>query len=316
MHLRRWKYKAALQRWLSAIPAGHRLNYALQRATGGLPLSLPEIERSVESAEKHLSVLEEFGEEGPTSAALFEFGAGWDLHMPLAFAALGAGVQTVVDIRPLLKPNLVFDVATRMAGTLQDDAHRTDPERLGALSHPPMRRRLPAGGSSRPMGRWLESLSIEYRAPADARQTGIPSNAVDLVTSTNTLEHIPPVEIRSIMSELRRILAPGGVASFKIDYQDHWSYFDPSISVYNFLRYDDASWSKYSPALHYQNRLRHDDYLSLFEESGFTILRADETGPTTEDLEVLAGLPIADDYSGQPAARLGVRGGWIALRVT
>lgn len=75
--------------------------------------------------------------------------------------------------------------------------------------------------------------------------------------------------IRGIMQECRRILR--GACSFYIDYKDHWSYFDHSISHLNFLRYSPAKWAIYNPALHYQNRHRHSDYVEVFKETGFTI---------------------------------------------
>ena len=57
-----------------------------------------------------------------------------------------------------------------------------------------------------------------------------------------------------------------------IDYTDHYSHFDPSISAYHFLRYSDRHWRLYNPALHYQSRLRHPDYFSLADAVGLEVV--------------------------------------------
>ncbi len=74
------------------------------------------------------------------------------------------------------------------------------------------------------------------------------------------------------MRELKRIVIKGGVASFIIDYKDHYSYSDTRINIYNFLHYSESGWRFFSTPRNYQNRLRHHEYAELFKSSGFEIL--------------------------------------------
>ena len=111
---------------------------------------------------------------------------------------------------------------------------------------------------------------IEYRAPCDARATGLAADSVDCVTSTSTLEHIDPSDIGGILRECHRILRADGIMSMAVDYTDHYA-----ISQYNFLRYSDRAWKMFNPQLHFQNRQRHADYVRLFEASGFELSRND-----------------------------------------
>jgi len=246
MRLRHWRAKAYAQRLFSALPAGHRINYLFQRATHGLPIPDKDLDEAMGAARTHVASLERFGAVPVGEAHLFEFGAGWDLHLPLAMVALGVAHQTIVDIQSLLRPELVADAATRLGGRRaerwQPALPPTEAERVDLLG-------------------WLAGIGIDYRAPCDARDTGFPAASVDVATSTNTLEHIPPEEIRAILLELRRILRADGIASFSIDYQDHFSYFDRTISVYNYLRFTEREWRRYNSSLHFQNRLRHHQYL-------------------------------------------------------
>lgn len=251
--------KAAVQKVLSAVPQGHHVNYQLQRRTGGLPISDRRLASSVELGAAHVAALEGTLPVPVADAQFFEFGAGWDLHMPLVLRALGVHDQVVVDIRRLLRPELVTDVARRLHD-LEDPPPGWDPA-------PP-----PRGEDATTVLPWLRSAGVDYRAPADARATGLPSGSIHAVTSTNTLEHIPPDGILQICREVVRILDPHGAASFQVDYSDHYSHFDPTISPWNFLGISERRWRWVNSGLHHQNRLRHPAYRELLQEAGFTIL--------------------------------------------
>ena len=118
----------------------------------------------------------------------------------------------------------------------------------------------------------LEKYGIFYKAPADAKCTGLDHGSIDACISTNTLEHIPPKELEKIFSEIYRLLKTGGICSIKIDYSDHYSHTDQSISKLNFLRYSQIEWERFNHSNHYQNRLRHNDFLNLFRSLNFEII--------------------------------------------
>jgi hypothetical protein len=291
---RDWKQKAALQRVFSWLPGGHRLNYAFQRhVTHGLPIDDHALAAQVDLARHHVEQFRLRGARPLEEAAFFEFGAGWDFAMPLAFSALGVRRQLVVDLRRLGRFDLALDVDERVAG-------------LGA----PATRPPPASD----LASLLAARGIDYRAPADARSTGVADRSIDCVTSTNTLEHIPPADITAIYRELHRIVASEGVISFQIDYQDHYSYFDPSISVYNFLTFDAAAWHRFNPSLHFQNRLRHRDHVALIEAAGFEIIESTLEGGSPEDLEALAALDLAPPFRDVDPAELAIRTSRLTLR--
>src|SRR5439155_13415093 len=150
----------------------------------------------------------------------------------------------------------------------------------------------------RERGELAERFGINYRAPGDARQTGLPARSLDCVTSSNTLEHIPRDDIRAILRECHRCLRDDGVMSFLIDYQDHYSYFDKKISGLNFLQYSDRTWMLYNPSLHYQNRLRHKDYLALFAETGWEVIEEHRHPIAAEDLGALGKLRVDTRFAG------------------
>lgn len=189
----------------------------------------------------------------------YEFGAGWDLVIPLAFYAFGVENQLLVDIRNLLRVNLINNTIEKFQRMGSNLGIAREPNYF-----------LPSGCSLlSPLSKYY---GIQYLAPCDARNTSIDACSIDFITSTNTLEHIPPKDIQIILNECHRLLKDDGVMSFFIDYSDHYAHFDRTITVYNFLQYSEKQWLLFSPTLHYQNRLRHQDYLNLFQNAGFEMV--------------------------------------------
>ena len=292
----RWLAKAALQRGLGLLPQGERLNYVFQRRVlRSLPAGESVFRRKFARALQHLGAYEEHGPGTPAEEACFyEFGAGWDLAIPLSYAALGVGRQVLVDIRPSVRVELVNDSLAafdRLWEELEAEAGR----QLRRLGEPI--------GSPEELE---ERFGIAYLAPGDARTTGLAAETVDFVSSTDTCEHIPAGDLAAIFHESRRLLRPGGAFSCRIDLQDHYSYFDPSLSRYNFLRFSDRVWSLVNSPLHNQNRLRSHDYLRLVREAGFEVVAERPSAPSEQGLEELRALPLASRFRRYTPEELGV----------
>lgn len=298
-----WKCKALLQHAFSLVPSGVELNYLCQRhVTKNLPMSDKEFASRVAGAWAHVEMLNSCGGKPIEEASFYEFGAGWDLIPPLSFWAFGVQRQLLVDIRHLLKPDLVNETIRKFQRVPLDDLSLVRrPEQL-----------LEAGKD--PLQQLREYYGIEYRAPCDARCTGLDAGSIDYITSTNTLEHIPPDDIEAILRECHRLLNDEGVISSRIDYQDHYSYFDPSVSVYNYLQFSDRAWSRYNTSLNYQNRLRHRDYLELFARAGFEVVEERPKYGTTADLATLQQLTLDSRYRDYTPTELAIRGAKLSLR--
>ena len=118
--------------------------------------------------------------------------------------------------------------------------------------------------------------NIEYIAPGDASKTRLPNACIDFQTSNAvSFEHILRSILVDIVKEGNRILRDCGLCVHRIDYSDHFSHTDKSISSINFLQYSDDEWDRYAGNRYmYMNRLRHDDYITkLFGDNGQNILK-------------------------------------------
>lgn len=249
----KWQAKARVHSFLDAIPFGGSILYGLQRH---IVRSFPRQYNPTQIGylDWHAQAIGNFAG-GLDSATVFEFGAGWDMFYNIALYCYGCNKQIIVDLNRLAKIELINDQIRQ----------------LSDVDNPNFVRR-PIGTLDRVED--LVRMGIDYRAPADARATGLPDSHVDVVMSTNTMEHIPFVELEAILREALRIIRPGGILTSRIDYTDHFYYADKSIGPYNFMFFSDAEFSRYNSPSHYQNRRRHSEYVALFEKIGFEILKA------------------------------------------
>lgn len=290
-----WKLKGLAQSAVSRLPFAGTINYWGQKYVTHAHDPVAVVEDRLDKARWFLGRYREHGGSDHGESQFFEFGAGWDLAGPLSMYALGVTRQHIVDITPCARLELVNGVIAELN------------RRGGELRRPP--------GAPLTSLRELEPrFGIRYRAPADARATALPGVSVDCIVSTYTMEHIPEPDLRAILAEGRRILKPGGLVLSLIDYQDHYSYRDPSISVYNFLQYSGSQWRWFNSSLHYQNRLRHSQYQRLFAEAGFEILVEDLKRPVDKDLARFRDLRLAPSFLSFTAADLTILGSGMVCR--
>ncbi len=123
----------------------------------------------------------------------------------------------------------------------------------------------------------LDRLNITYISNFKTTAFSSMKARYDIFYSNNTLEHIPPAEIKKIRVESKRILNPGAIHLHRIDFSDHFSNVDQSISSCNFLKYSDRSHNLIAGnRFNYHNRLRVNDFIEIFESSGYEIIKLEK----------------------------------------
>ncbi len=112
-----------------------------------------------------------------------------------------------------------------------------------------------------------DELGIDYRVePSGALPW--PDGSFDLVWSHSVLEHVRHPDV--LLSELRRVLRPGGHQVALIDMETHFGGRGDPARMFEFLRFSDRMWelmtSHRSSRL---NRLRLSDWRTLYGRAGF-----------------------------------------------
>jgi SAM-dependent methyltransferase len=296
-----YKYKILFQNLLSKTPGGNYLNYLLQKhVTKSLPASDDKFLKKVNEAFLHYKNFTEFNTLTSNDNNYYEFGAGQDFIIPLTISLLGFKC-TCIDLNAIAIKELLVDSMKRFEKLEDQLPFKIDKQNIPVVERRNIFRVLE------------ENYSLRYVAPKDARKTGFWDNSFDFMSSTAVFEHVPKGDILLILQESERILKKGGVFSMIIDYQDHYSYFDKNLSVYNYLKYDTDEWKKFSNNLQYQNRLRHSDYLDLIRQTGFVVVKDAPSLPTDEELEVLRSIRLAPEFRHYALTDLGITGSEIVL---
>jgi hypothetical protein len=291
-----WRIKGVVQKVLSVLPGGANLNDVLQRTVGDLRNFGRQVNGKVTDWSILMSYLAELGV-AVRGARCFEIGTGWFPTLPICFSLAGAGSVVTFDLFRHLSPNLTF----RMLPGLQDRL----PEIAGAssLSLAELESGYQSLKQADSVDHLLRAARIEYRAPADATATDLPSESVDIVFSNSVLEHVSRDVIETMMRESHRVLRRGGVAVHGVNCGDHYAYFDRGITAINYLTYSERSWRFWNNKILFQNRLRPRDFLELAEAAGLEVVLHRQK-PRKELLAALPRLEIAPEFRRYPPEQL------------
>jgi len=251
---------------------------------------------------RHWEAYKRFNPHGTRCPLVLEIGTGWHPIVPIGLYLCGADRIYTIDKNSLLRPETV-EATLRLYqqfarhGKLKRILTDVRPDRVDKLIA------LQPTGTGRAALELLREFNIEPLI-RDSGPLPLPSGSVQLLVSNNTLEEIPPEELRYLFVEFRRVCSRDGVMSHLVDMGDYYARIDPRISPYNYLKYSEKIWKYANNPIVQQNRLRVSDYRELHVAAGFQIVaeRADRGSPSDlnairlakefaryarEDLEVL-----------------------------
>lgn len=114
----------------------------------------------------------------------------------------------------------------------------------------------------------LARMDAQYLVHGLASLKTISDNSIDFIWSQAVLEHIRVHEFFDTLAELYRVMEVGGIASHRVDLQDHLDH-----SLHN-LRFSSAFWERdwWADSGFYTNRLRRNEILRCMTDAGFTIV--------------------------------------------
>lgn len=284
-----WRIKGMVQKSLSVLPGGMALNDVLQRTIGGLHNFEASVASKVNADWVVLAGhMHELGVP-LVGKSYMEIGTGWYPTLPICWHLAGASSVITFDLQRHLNVRLT----KRMLKVLE--SHLPSIASAANRSLPDVRSAYLALSATR--------LPFEYRAPADATQSGLPDNSIDVVFSNSVLEHVPRPVIAAMMRESARVLRPGGIAMHSVNCADHYAYFDKNITFMNYYRFTEEEWQFWNNDLQYQNRLRPQDFLNLAEEAGLKIVLAKHR-PRQTLLDALPSLCLAPEFQHYPPEQL------------
>jgi hypothetical protein len=289
----RWWIKAAIQRGISLLPGRNYWNEWFQEhVTRSVECTESRFESQLKKSRTHLEYYRThtLGRQ-LAPRTVFELGTGWHGVFPVAMFLAGADEIWTWDIARLLKRHLLQQALKHFLSRARNNRlsglfPQARPERVAQLAA------VAAGDWSDPYA-LLRQLNVRALV-GDARDSGLPGGAIDLIASTVVLEYIPRDVLLGLFGEFRRTASPYGVMSHEVDMIDEYSYFDSSITPFNFLRFSDRAWRLINNPLIPLNRLRVSDFRECFREAGFAVL---EEAVTRGDPEALTSIRLAPRFA-------------------
>ena len=289
----KWILKAIVQKTISYLPYRHRINYFFQKhVTKGVYLSDEYFTDRLLHARNHLRFYRQFSPRQPLQTSL-ELGTGWYPVVPVSLFLAGTSTIYTVDISSLSTKEHVLTTLEKFL-----EYHRNGklaefiPAREGRIA---VLKDLIKNREALSLDDLTRRLHLSYLVQ-DARHLSIDSSRVDLVHSNNTFEHVFPEVLESLLVEFKRITRPGGILSHFVDMSDHFAHFDPSINIYNYLRFSDQQWQLIDNDIQPQNRWRLNDYQALFHKVGLRIAYLETRKGNVEQLKSIDIDPKFQDY--------------------
>lgn len=191
-----------------------------------------------------------YPEQMPSNLIMLELGPGDSVVSALIANAVGAKKIYLADAGSYATENIEF--YKKAAATLLNQYDLSVPGIEDAHSFSDM----------------LNVLNAEYITSGLAGLKTIETDSVDFIWSHSVLEHVRKKDFSNTMSELSRILKPGGFISHSVDLQDH---LDRGL---NNLRFSESFWENdyVASSGFYTNRLGYTESLEIMKKAGLTIL--------------------------------------------
>jgi len=266
-----WKIKARIQNIIALLPdpVSYEAYYWIQRRFGGLKKITPykdlsaglEICRQIEGVKRSW-----------IGKIFLEIGTGRRINIPLALWLMGASRIITVDLNPYLKEELVKEDVIYIIKNKEKIKELFGDyilqDRLSDLVN--------SFSITWQLKEIIEFCNIYYISPGDASRLSLLDKSVDFHVSRNVFEHIPKNTLHLIIQEAGRLLSDEGLLVHRIDFSDHFSHSDDTLSSINFLQFSDKEWDQLAGNRYmYMNRLRLDDIEDVFEKAGQYILKVD-----------------------------------------
>lgn len=304
----RWQLKAVALGALTRIPGGRRLYLRGQAMLGTTKIDPRE---AVRRAMDLVSLVREVGA-SLDDAVVLELGTGWHPVFPILARLLGARRVMTIDQNPWLTvPGLRETLRAVRAEVGQVVVGLTKPDEAAVLRRLTECERAPLPSARE----GLHALGIEYRCPGDGAATGLASGSVDIISSSNVLEHVPNLVIEAMHAEAMRILRPGGLTAHRFNPADHFSHSDDSITSVHFLKYSSKTWERIGAGLAFHNRLRCSDHRRMLARAGFEVL-VDRVRVDPRALDALRGglVRLHPDFQGYDLEDLAGEYMWLVGR--
>lgn len=289
--MQKWKIKAIVQKIISYLPYKHRINYLFQKyVTKGVILNDEYLELKLRLVHNHIKYFRKYYKRDKSKFVCFELGSGWYPIIPVSMYLTGAGKIISLDILSWMTKKTIIKTIKKFQEWRETIDNNSDVNKLEKyLKYIDEDRwkklaQIIEKAKKLNLKDICQEINLELQIK-DVRNTDYEEQSIDLICSNNTFEHIYPEVLRGILKKFRRLIKPNGVMIHFIDMSDHFAHFDKSITIYNFLKYNDRQWRIIDNSIQRQNRMRFRDYKQMYRELEIPVTEEDYISGDIKKLE-------------------------------
>jgi hypothetical protein len=221
---------------------------------------------------------------------VMELGTGW-VHWEALFQRAFYEVETTVfDVWDNRQFDGFLTHVTALRSALPNLTPR-DPQRVARAAD-----LLDTVARCRSFDEAYKILGFTYLLAPDGSLDSLPDASLDLVFSSDVMEHIPDAAMPTLARSLMRVVKPGGMVAQQIVPSDHLCIYAKKAHKKAYLEFSDTQWSRwFENDVQYQNRWQQSDFRRVFNEAGFEIM-----AEAIIDRVDTSDLKIADRWAGYP----------------
>jgi len=118
-----------------------------------------------------------------------------------------------------------------------------------------------------------EILNITYLIDETGSLKNVSDDSIDLIYSSDVLEHIPIKSVGSLFKDMHRVLKVNGLSAHWVVPFDHLTIYDSSLNGKNYLQYSEKKWKLlFENKVQYINRLQMSEWVELFNKHSFKLI--------------------------------------------
>lgn len=195
---------------------------------------------------------------------VMELGTGW-VHWEALFTRLFYDVEvTLFDVWDNRQFDGFIFYASQLRSRMREEIKRTPAEfeRAEAL--------LDKVLICKDFDEVYKLLNFRYLIVDNGSLSPLADSSLDLVFSSDVLEHVSAKAVPTLCADLMRVLKPGGYAAHQIVFVDHLTIYDESAHEKHYLSMSDLQWKLFGDnGVQYINRLQPTEFEKYFKDAGF-----------------------------------------------
>jgi predicted nicotinamide N-methyase len=200
---------------------------------------------------------------------VLEIGTGWFPFVPIMAYLAGAKKIITVDIHPWLRFDNTQKTINEIEPYLDKLAYNLDIDKNDIYRKYDLISDIQSEQNC--LTTLLKPCKIYYYSHFDITQSDFQNDTIDIIFSSNVLEHIPPATLTNIHKKTKQLVKNTGYIVHRFNPDDHYKSF--TKSTINFLKYTEREWKWLGGyGLSYHNRMRSYEHFKVMQLSGLNVV--------------------------------------------